>query len=66
MEHEYIILLPFLLLAALVLILAIIAAVKFRKLYANKDQEDLRVVRDDIPGRYMDIQYSEQPFVEVY
>lgn len=66
MKQDYIILLPFAALAALVLLLTIIAVLKFRKLYANKDHENGHMERDDIPGRYMEIQYSEHPFIELY
>lgn len=66
MKQDYIIFLPFAILALTVMILSIIAFVKFRKLYANKDNQNGHVEPDDIPGRYLDIQYSEQPFIDCY
>lgn len=32
----------------------------------DKANEDRHMEHDDIPGRYVDIQYSERPFVEHY
>lgn len=61
-ENENLIFLPFAVLAAVVLILAIIAVVKFRKLETDEDP----VPYDDLPGRYEDVQYSERPFIESF
>lgn len=58
---ENLIILPFAILAAAVLVLAIIAVVKFRKLETNEDP----VPYDDMPGVYDDVQYCERPFIEM-
>jgi hypothetical protein len=65
-ENENLIFLPFAILAAIVLCFAIWAVIKFRKLYENKNQTR-RVANDDsLPGRYEDIQCSEQPYYEYF
>lgn len=61
-ENENLIFLPFAILAAIVLALAIIAVVKFRKLETDEDP----VPYDDLPGRYEDIEYSENPWIEYF
>lgn len=62
MEQLDLIFLPFAILAAVVLILAIIAVVKFRKLESDEDPVPI----DDLPARYDDVQYSERPFIESF
>lgn len=57
MKQIDLIFLPFVVLAAIVLVLAIIAVVKFRKM--DKDI----MPSDDFPGRYED---SERPFIEYF
>lgn len=61
-EQDYLIFLPFAILAAVVLILAIIAFVKFRKLETDEDPVPI----DDIPGIYESVDYSERPFIEYF
>jgi hypothetical protein len=56
-ENETLILLPFAILAFVVLCLAVIAVIKFRRI--DKDI----VPTDDFPGRYKD---SERPYYEYF
>lgn len=62
MKQDYLIFLPFAILAAIVLILAIFAVVRFRKLETDEDP----VPYDDLPGIYEDVQYCERPFIESF
>lgn len=61
MKHEDLIFLPFAVLAAVVLILAIIAVRKFKQLETDEDP----VPYDDMPARYEDYELSERPYIEM-
>lgn len=52
MKHEDLIILPFAILAAVVLILAIIAMIRFRRTETGEDP----IPYDDIPARYEDLE----------
>jgi hypothetical protein len=54
MKHEDLIFLPFAVLAATVLVLAIIAVVRFRKMETSEDP----VPYDDMPAQYEDYEQS--------
>lgn len=67
MKHEDLIILPFAILAAIVLILAIIALVKFNHLpYEDKAEIPGLLDDSDLSTRYVDVELCEQPFVEYY
>ncbi len=66
MEHLDIIFLPFALLAALALGLAVWAVIKFRKLYENKSEIPGLLDDSGLPEEEMCIQFSEQPTFDVY
>lgn len=59
-ENENLILIPFAILGAVVLILAIIAWAKFRKLEKGVIQDD------ELPGVYEDYELSERPFINYF
>jgi hypothetical protein len=63
---EQLIFLPFFVLALLVLILTVWWAIKFRKLYENKTNQNRHMESNDLPGRYMEILDSESPTYNVY
>lgn len=66
MEQLDLIFLPFALLAALALGLAVWAVIKFRKLYENKSEIPGLLDDDSVSERYSCIQRSEQPTYDVY
>jgi hypothetical protein len=61
--NENLIFLPFFFLTLLVLVLAVLWIAKFMRLYEKETE-----VPDtsDLPGRYSDVEFSEQPFIEYY